>query len=336
VSAPAGELPRVGVVVLNWNGYDVTRRCLESLRARTYAAAAIYLADNGSTDGSLARLVAGFAGDGLVVLENGANLGFAAGNNPAIRRALDDGCEFVLLLNNDVVCIAPGFLEHAVARATTDRAIGIVGGKLVGWPDTTRLWSVGGEVGWMRERFIGLGELDRGQYDSAADRSFVSGAMMLVRREVFGRIGLLPDAYFFGGEDREFGVRARKAGFRLVYEPRFLAAHEAGGSHAAVRPEYVYNDALSRTLFRRRTQPAWSHALWRAAYFVYVEWLFPLRHALLRGEYLAGIAPRELRMVLRDAWHDSRGLERITAGTIADYRARRMRVAPGSAPGSPR
>lgn len=335
MSAVDDERPRVGIVVLNWNGYAVTRRCLDSLRARTYHAATMYLADNGSTDGSLARLRAEFADDGINWIENGANLGFSAGNNPAIRRALADGCELVLLLNNDVVCIAPDFLEHGVARAARDRTIGIVGGKLVGWPDTTRLWSVGGEVGWMNERFLGLGEVDRGQYDAAADRSFISGALMLVRREVFERIGLLPEVYFFGGEDREFGLRALRAGFRLVYEPRFLAAHEAGGSRAATRPEYVYNDTLSRILFRRRNQPAWAHALWRAAYHLYLEWLFPLRYALRRHRYLAGIAPRELRDVMRDALRDSRGLDRTTARTIADYRERR-RPPSGSPSGSPR
>ncbi len=326
MSVRAGAHPRVGVVVLHWNGYEVTRRCLESLQAQTYPAATVYLVDNGSTDGSQARLAAEFAPDGLRLLENGVNLGFSAGNNPGIRRALADGCEFVLMVNNDIVCIAPGFLEHGVATAVGDPSIGIVGGKLVGWPDRNMLWSVGGEVGWMNERFLGLGETDRGQYDTAADRSFISGAMMLVRRSVFERIGLLPEEYFFGGEDREFGVRARGAGFRLRYEPLFLAAHEAGSSHVAVRPEWVYNDALSRILFRRRNQSRWSHVLWRAAYWVYLEWLFPIRHMLRRHEYLAGIAPRELRDVLRDAWSDSRGLERITASMVSDYRGRRDRA----------
>ena len=187
-----GRSGRVGIIVLHWNAYDLTRRCLESLRSRTHPAATVYLVDNGSTDGSVEQLAIEFANDGIVWIANGANLGFSAGNNPAIRRALDDDCKFVLLLNNDIVCIAPDFLEHGVARSECDRAIGIVGGKLVGWPDTTRLWSVGGEVRWWNERFLGLGEVDRGLYDAACDRSFISGAMMLVRREVFTRIGLLP------------------------------------------------------------------------------------------------------------------------------------------------
>jgi len=175
----------------------------------------------------------------------------------------------------------------------------------------------------MNERFLGFDEMDRGQYDAPMDRSFISGAMMLVRRAVFERIGLLPEEYFFGGEDREFGVRARRAGFRLRYEPRFLAAHEAGSSHEAVRPEWVYNDSLSRILFRRRNQSRWSYALWRAAYFVYLEWLFPIRYVVQRRNYLAGIDPAELRVVLRDAWRDSRGIERTTAAMLGNYRARR-------------
>ena len=321
-AAARAATPRVGIVVLHWNGYELTRRCLESLRAQRYPDVRVYVADNGSTDGSLARLQAGFGSDAIVFIENHANLGFSAGNNPAIRRALDDGCEWVLLLNNDVVCTSTDFIVHGVAAADGDAAIGIVGGKLVSWPDTSRLWSVGGEIGWLNERFIGLGEPDRGQYDTPADRGFISGAMMLVHGDVFARIGLLPEEYFFGGEDREFSVRAARAGFRLRYEPRFTAAHEAGGSHAAVRPEYVYNDAMSRNLFRRRNLSPRSHALWRTAYRLYVEWFFPLRYALQRRAYLDGIAPGELRAVLRDAWRDSRDIERTTADTLTGYRER--------------
>lgn len=325
MSAPARRTatPRVGVVILNWNGYALTQRCLASLQGQRYPELSVYLVDNGSTDDSLARLMAEFGSHAIVFLENHANLGFSAGNNPGIRRALDDGCEFVLLLNNDVVCIAPDFIEHPVAAALAEPTIGIVGGKLTLWPDTTRLWSVGGEVGWMSERFIGLGEPDRGQYFEPADRTFLSGAMMLVRREVFASIGLLPEAYFFGGEDREFSVRAARAGFRLRYVPRFVAAHEAGGSHAAVKPEYVYNDSMARILFRRRNQSPFAHMLWRAAYGLYLEVLFPLRYALRRGEYLGGIAPGELRRILRDSLRDSRGLERTTLETLTAYRERR-------------
>ena len=318
-------LPRVGIVVLNWNGGEVTRRCLASLRERDYPAATVYLVDNGSTDGSGVRLAVEFAGDGVVTIENGDNLGFSAGNNPGIRRALDDGCDMVLLLNNDVVCTEPGFLAAGVRAMLAVPGAGIIGGKLTGWPDTTRLWSVGGETGWMSERFLGLGEVEAGRYDTPAQRTFVSGAMMLVRREVFERIGLLAEEYWFGSEDREFCVRARRAGFALRYEPRFRAAHEAGASHAAVRPEWVYFDALSRMLFKRRNLPAWSHALWRAAYFAYVEWLFPIRHALRPGLVMPGLAPAELRALLREAWRDARGIERTTPGQLAAYRARHPR-----------
>ena len=59
--------------------------------------------------------------------------------------------------------------------------------------------------------------------------------------------------------------------------PRFVAAHEAGGSHSAVRPEYVYNDSMARILFRRRNQSPLAHALWRLAYGVYLTFVFPWR-----------------------------------------------------------
>ena len=94
------------------------------------------------------RLEREFGGDGKVFLRNGENLGFAVGNNRGIARSLGDGCAYVLLLNNDCIAAAPSVLEGAVSLAESDPRCGIVGGKLLYWPDTGRIWSVGGETGW--------------------------------------------------------------------------------------------------------------------------------------------------------------------------------------------
>src|SRR5262249_6103982 len=148
-----------------------------------------------------------------------------------------DGCDYVLLLNNDCVIEDPAFLEPAIALAESEPGIGIVGGKITFWPETRRLWSTGGSISfWGAERHYGTGQLDEGQFDRRADRSFISGALMLVRAAVWQRIGLLPDAYFFGKEEWEFSRRAGKAGFRLVYEPGFRVHHEASNSHDWLDP----------------------------------------------------------------------------------------------------
>ncbi len=248
--------PRVGIVLLNWNGYADTRRCLESLATASYPHRTTYLADNGSTDGSMDRLEGEFAQSGIVFIRNGENLGFSAGCNRAIRRALDDGCDYVLLLNNDCIVTQPGFLEPMVALAESDPRVGLVGGKLLRWPPSNVIWETGGWIHWAGERYVGMNEPDLGQHGSVAARGFISGALMLIRRECLERVGLLPEAYFFGHEDWEYGARVRRLGYRLLYQPRAVVHHEAEHSHEPADPYYLFNDILSKILFKKRNAPA--------------------------------------------------------------------------------
>lgn len=317
-----GPLPRVGIVILNWNGYRVTRRCLDSLRTVDYPARTVYLLDNGSTDDSWARLSSECAGDGVVLMANGENLGFAAGCNPGIRRALEDGCDFVLLLNNDTLTPRPDFLRAMVDLARSDPRIGLVGGRILLYPATHMLWCTGGIIGWFGERYLGLNEPDDGQYAEVADRQFVSGALMLIRREVFDSVGLLPEEYFFGHEDWEFAFRVRREGWRIVYQPRAVIQHEAGSSHVAFNPTWVYNDTLSKILFKKRTLRAPSYALWIACYTLYLELLFDLRHRLQPGLLPTGVEPALIRTAMRDALRDAASLERVTRARIEGYRLR--------------
>ena len=126
------------VCVLNWNGREDTLRCLASLRG-----ARVIVADNGSTDGSVEAIRAAFPDVELV--ENGANLGFSGGNNAAIRRALERGAEWVVLLNNDAEA-EPGLLAALQAAAARHPRAGVLAGKLL-YPD--------GRVQWAGQR-VGL------------------------------------------------------------------------------------------------------------------------------------------------------------------------------------
>ncbi len=317
-----GYVPRVGIVILNWNGYAVTRRCLDSLRGLDYMQATIYLLDNGSTDDSWARLVEESAGEGLVLIQNGANLGFSAGCNPGIRRALADGCDYVLLLNNDTIAADRRFLREMVDLAESDPRCGVVGGRLRLWPEIDRLWETGGVIGWAGERYFGMGELDLGQYSEVAERRFVSGALMLVRRAVLESVGLLPEAYFFGHEDWEYSLLVRRLGWRILYQPSAIVYHEAGHSREAADPLWVYNDVVSKVLFKKRTLVPASWILWRACYALYLEWLLPIRARLQPGRLMSGIEPTRLRAAMRDGLRDGARLERVTRDLLLDYRAR--------------
>ena len=317
----ASARPAIGIVILHWNNYPATRRCLDSLTAAQPAGATVYLADNGSSDGSMDRLEDEPAAIPIVFLRNGENLGFAAGANRGIQRALDDGNRYILLLNNDCL-VSTGSIESAVALAESDPTCAIVGGKLLMWPDTSRIWGVGGSVGLIRDTFIGQGDPDRGQYERAAETGFISGAFMLLKAEVIARLGLLPEEYFFGYEDREYSWRARRAGYRLLYQPAAIVYHEAGMSHEAVDPMYLYNDALSRILFKRRTLSRPAYLLWYLAYTAYAIFLLPIRHRTARDGDLRGLEPGVFRAAVLAAIRDAPGLRRISRETLDRFRAR--------------
>src|SRR5205823_7687354 len=130
--------------------------------------------------------------------------------------------------NNDCLLADPDFLERGVELGESDPRVGIVGGKILVWPDTHLIWSTGGHIGfWGGETHVGHLETDHGQYDRVVARGFISGAFMLIKRQVIEAIGMLPEAYFFGKEEWEFSTRAIGAGFTLLYQPSFRVYHES-------------------------------------------------------------------------------------------------------------
>ena len=319
---PGREPPLVGIVLLNWNGYADTRRCLDSLAGATYSRRTTYLADNGSTDGSMDRLEVEMRGSGILFLRNGSNLGFAAGCNRAIERALADGCDYVLLINNDCIVSAPAFLESMVALAESDPRVGIVGGKLLRWPERDVIWGTGGWLYWAGERYVGFDEPDRGQYERVAERGFISGALMLIRREVLERAGLLPEEYFFGHEDWEYSVRVARLSYRLMYQPKAVVCHAAQSSHAPARPYYLFNDVLSKILFKKRTLSPPSYRLWIATYAAYVHLLLPVLLRLLPGRYRTPDDRYSLHRILQAAVAEASTLERVAPETLERFRDR--------------
>ena len=212
------------ICVLNWNGREDTLRCLRSLEGA--GAAGVVVADNGSTDGSAAAIRAAFPAVELV--ETGANLGYSGGNNAAIRRALDRGADWVVLLNNDAE-LEPGALAAFAAAATADT--GVLAGKLL-FPD--------GRVQWAGHRLDlrsgysgrppGFGEPDGPQYSVPGDVDRAVGALMAVSRAAIEAVGLLDDDLFAYVEDVDWCLRIRAAGVACRFVPGARARHALAGS----------------------------------------------------------------------------------------------------------
>jgi GT2 family glycosyltransferase len=263
--------PRVYVVVLNWNNYDDTKACLESLERATYGNLEIVVVDNGSADGSGKRLQEKFPQHRFIFNER--NIGFSRGCNAGIRETLKDAeCSYVLLLNNDAT-VAPGFLEKAVATAQADDRIGLISGKIFRSLESKKLWYAGGEISMWRGRvnIRGRGTTDDGQYDKPAEVGFVTGAFLLIRREVLEKVGLLPEEYFFGVEEMDYSLQVRQSGYKLYYVPEFVAYHEGCASHWNSDPKFIYNGYRSKLIFQEKYLPRGLFPLWKLVFTIYAK-----------------------------------------------------------------
>jgi len=248
--------PLVYIVLLNWNGWRDTTECVESCKKLTYPNFCIIIVDNGSIDGSEALLRERFPDIELV--QTGANLGFAGGNNAGIRQALEQGADYVWLLNNDTV-VSPNTLTSLVCVAEGDDRIGMVGSKIVYYDNPTLLWYAGAVLDPVRPQrpaHRGLREQDLGQYDTAGETGYVTGCSLLARRALLEAIGLLDDVFFLYFEDVDWCARARRVGWRLMYAPSSVVRHkESISAGGAASPALMYYTARNRLYFVRRNFP---------------------------------------------------------------------------------
>jgi GT2 family glycosyltransferase len=254
--------PSVLIILLCYNGVDLTRACLASLRRVDYDRRDILVVDNASRDRTVAAVRAEFPDVGVV--ETGANLGFAAGNNVGLRRALGCDYDYALLLNNDTE-VAPDFLQMLVEAGEADPSIGVLGPTIYYHQRPDTIWSAGGIIDRRRGRSVmrGLGECDPGQYRAVSEVDFVTGCALLCKRPVLEQVGLLDERFFMYYEEAEWCVRARRAGFRIVHVPAARVLHKIPLDARADQPYVSYYMTRNRLLFLRASGApwgAWLHA----------------------------------------------------------------------------
>jgi len=270
---------RVAVIVVNWNGRDITLDCLRSLSAQTYPHADLIVVDNASTDGSVAAIRADYPGVALLTMPE--NLRFAGGNNAGIREALARGADAVLLLNNDTV-VDPDFLKHLVNRMNTAPTCGMVAPKIYYFDQPDKIWFAGGVVSmWTGTmRHIGIREMDHGQFDSVREIGYASGCCLLIRSEVIRKIGMLDDSYYMYTEDADWSMRVRKAGYTIIFEPAARIWHKlsvSAGGHLSwfkLRNKFISNFRFF-----------WRYGSW--AQRLVFPWMNVLVNAVAAGKYLA-------------------------------------------------
>jgi GT2 family glycosyltransferase len=278
----------VYIVILNWNKWNDTIECLESLLLLTYPNYRIVIIDNNSTDDSVSCIKSWAQGDipvrtdfiknavsnkdlkfieydgveaenggllnkennlnllapHIVLIQTGANLGYAGGNNIGIRYALKKQADYIWILNNDAI-VDRNSLAEMISVAERDERLGMVGSKLLYYDKPDKIQSAGGgrfnfwqglshQYGWLEE--------DHGQWDKIFEPYYINGASLLVKSAVIRTAGLMNESFFLYGEELEWQIRVKQHGWSLLYCPSAKVWHKENSTLGYKSPiiEFYY------------------------------------------------------------------------------------------------
>lgn len=290
--------PSVSIILLNWNGWQDTIECLESVYQIDYSNYNVIVVDNASTDNSIEKIIEYCEGKIKVeskffqynpqnkplnileynekdlngskeknqsilsnrkirLIKNCENYGFAGGNNIAMEYAIKTlKTDYVLLLNNDTV-VDKKFLNNLINVAKNDKKIGILGSTVYFYDDPTIIQSAGMKLNWKKGtvKILGYNEIDNGQFN-ISEVDYVDGSNILIKKEVFEKIGYLDPKYFLYWEETDFCVRAHELGYKIIYAPNAKIWHKLGSTTKKISGSYVYY--MTRNMFwfmRKHAKP---------------------------------------------------------------------------------
>ncbi len=285
---------KVAIVTVTFNSEQVLEDFLRSLKAQTYSDYVLYVVDNASTDKTRSLLAGGMPA-GSVVIENAHNAGFAGGTNQGIRRALADGCDAVLLLNNDVVL--DGELLERLVTGLRAHQCQITAPKMYYHEPPNRIWAAGGELqSWLaRGTHRGHDQLDSEQFGLPRRITFAPFCCVLIARNVFEEVGLLDEQYFAYVEDTDFMYRCLRADIAAWYIPEARLWHKVSSLTGFLSPFALHYGTRNRAYFISKNLPR--------PYQILLNIIYP---AYLTVRYLARLDTREKHCIRVQAWTEGR------------------------------
>jgi len=303
----------VAVILINWNGYDFTAACLDSLRKVDFTNFKVILVDNASENQEGRKLKKVFSE--IELIENSENLGFAGGNNSGIKRALKQGFSHVLLLNNDTI-VKPDFLGKMMKKFSQNPHLGVVQPLILFLHDRSQIWSAGGKWHGFLGRAITFGDRKSVDNFKVIDRSidWATGCCMLITRDALLKTGFLNESYFAYFEDVEWSLRFRDQGFEIALAAEARIYHEAGASskkkhsEGTLSPKVFYYHVRNQFfLLRSRIQGSSVPFAWTYHSFRFLGWMsyFCLRGRLQKLKSVALGLKDGIRLPLQkpEQWH---------------------------------
>ena len=233
----------VAIAILNYNGVKFLKDFLPSVVRTKYAYASIHVIDNKSTDDSIAFLKRNYKD--VIIHQLDENYGFAGGYNEGLKRII--GSDYFVLLNSDVE-VSENWIQPIVELMERDKTIAACQPKVLQYANKTQFEHAGAAGGWMdylgypfcRGRIFETVEEDKGQYENAEEIFWASGAAFFIRSELFFQIGGLDESFFAHMEEIDLCWRLKRAGYKIMVEPKSYVYHVGGGSLGYDNPRKVF------------------------------------------------------------------------------------------------
>jgi GT2 family glycosyltransferase len=249
------KLPKVYIIILNFNSYKDTIECIKSLENISYSSYEIVIVDNKSRDNSVEEISKNCPNYKLLLSKE--NFGYASGNNIGIKYALEQGAEYVCILNNDVI-VKQDFLESLIETFNTDNTIGMVGPCICEYNNKNIVQAMGAYINLYRG--LAMGQYEGKDYNKINKKfiqvDYLGGACFIVKAEVLKTIGLIPENYFLFYEETEFCLRARKSGYKLVCISDSKVYHKRSATISKYSGLSYYFLNRNRIIFMRRNANA--------------------------------------------------------------------------------
>ncbi|RYF70368.1 MAG: glycosyltransferase family 2 protein, partial [Cytophagaceae bacterium] len=265
------SLPKVAIVILNWNGVNYLDTFLPSVLATTYANAEIIVADNGSTDQSVQFVRTHFPSVRIIELKQ--NLGFTSGYNAALQEV---DAEYYVLLNSDVE-VKAGWIEPMVRLCSGNPNIAACQPKLLAYAEKKMFEYAGAAGGWLdrygypfaKGRVFDICEEDNGQYDDESPIFWACGAALFIRASVFHEVGGFDPYFFAHQEEIDLCWRIQLAGHSIYSCPSSVVYHVGGGTLPRGNSKKTYLNFRNNRIMMSKNLPLGTKL-----------WIMPLRNLL--------------------------------------------------------
>ncbi|MFW5725903.1 MAG: glycosyltransferase family 2 protein [Bacteroidota bacterium] len=249
---------KLAIVILNWNGKAFLEKFLPSVVQHCPGYAKVFVADNGSSDGSMEFLEHSYPGIGIIDLKR--NFGYTGGYNRSIRQI---DAEYYVLLNSDIE-VTEGWIDPVIELMESAPGIAACQPKIRSYHQPGYFEYAGASGGFIdrygypfcRGRIFESLEQDHGQYDTVTDVFWATGACMFVRAKDFVKAGMLDDEFFAHMEEIDLCWRLKRMGKRIVCVPDSIVYHVGGGTLPKNNPRKTYLNFRNNLFLLARNLPA--------------------------------------------------------------------------------